>query len=295
VIDLSAAGISANPYGAAEQRVPCPHCAKGRRDRALGVNIENGVFHCFRCDWSGRAAGEEREPLVWIDDAGVAERKRERLRQTWRESLALTHPKAYAVRAYLEARALGPVLEKPPKVLRAHPGLPYWDGARDLGRYPAMVALFHGATGQAVTLHVTYLRRDGCAKASVPSPKKILGVPVKGATRGGAIHLYEAHGGRLGIAEGIESALSLHLLHGLPVWAAFCADNLARVHLPRYLPELYIGMDMDASGTGERVARALATRVRKWSRTEVWYVKPELDGPGDLNDELRRRANDEHT
>ena len=154
-----------------------------------------------------------------------------------------------------------------------------------------MVALFHGASGQPVTLHVTYLRLDGCAKAPVPSPKKILGVPVYGATRGGAIHLYEPRDGKLGISEGIESALSLHLLQGLPVWASFCADNLARVHLPRDLRELHIGMDLDANGKGEQVARALANRVRKWSRrTKVWFVKPELEGPGDLNDELRRRA-----
>jgi putative DNA primase/helicase len=94
----------------------------------------------------------------------------------------------------------------------------------------------------------------------------------------------------LGISEGIESALSLHLLQGLPVWASFCADNLARVHLPRDLRELHIGIDLDANGKGEQVAKDLAARVRKWSRrTKVYHVKPELKGPGDLNDELRQR------
>ncbi len=293
MIDLAAAGILANPHGAAEQRVACPQCAKTRRDDALGVNIETGAFHCFRCNWSGRAGGQSSglaHSIARIDEPAVAERKRERLRRTWRESVPLTDAKAHAVRTYLESRALGEVLCNPPAVLRAHPGLTYWDGSQNQGRYPAMVALFHGTADTAVTLHVTYLRRDGCAKAGVPSPKKILGVPVRGATRGGAIHLHEAQGGKLGIAEGVESALSLHFLHQLPVWAAFCADNLARVHLPRHLRQLYIGIDLDASGKGEAVAHALAARMRMWSRTEVWFVKPELDGPGDLNDELRRRT-----
>jgi hypothetical protein len=230
-------------------------------------------------------------PLARIDDPAIAERKRERLRATWRETVPLTHAKAHAVRHYLQARALGEVLKEPPAVLRAHPGLEYWDGVHSLGRYPAMVALFHGAAGTAVTLHCTFLRQDGCAKASVPSPKKILGVAVHGATKGGAIHLNEPRGGILGIAEGIETALSLRLLKGIPVWASFCADNLARAHLPNQLHELFIGVDVDESGKGEQVARALAGRVAKWSRrTRVYLVTPELGGPGDLNDELRGRA-----
>jgi putative DNA primase/helicase len=294
MIDLTAAGIIANPAGREEQRVPCNQCAKNERDRTMGVNIEDGRYHCFRCGAKGRVGdlrSQSTTRIARFDDPAVAQRKRERLRQTWKESLPLSDAKAYAVRTYLQSRALGEVLKRPPAVLRAHPGLTYWDGVENLGTYPAMIALFHGATGQPVTLHVTYLRSDGCAKASVPSPKKILGVPVHGATRGGAIHLHEPREGKLGISEGIESALSLHLLQSMPVWASFCADNLARVHLPRDLRELHIGIDLDASGKGEEVARALASRVRKWSRRiKVWFVKPELEGLGDLNDELRRRV-----
>jgi putative DNA primase/helicase len=226
-----------------------------------------------------------------IDDPNIAQRKRERLRATWRETLALDHPKAHAVRRYLQARALGKILCAPPKVLRAHRALEYWHDTQSFGCYPAMVALFHGAAGAPATLHITYLRSDGCAKASVPAPKKILGVPERGATRGGAVRLFDARGGVLGVAEGIESALSLHLIRNIPVWASFCADNLERIRLPTGLRELQIGVDLDASGKGEAVAKALAERVMRWSpRTRVLYVKPELDGPGDLNDELRRLA-----
>jgi putative DNA primase/helicase len=291
---LSTFGVAVNVNGTTEQRVPCPRCAKTNRDDALGVNIQTGMFHCFRCGWKGRAAGADSDMtatlIARINDPAVAARKRERLRQTWKESVPLAHPKAHAVRTYLQSRALNDVLKRPPTVLRGHPGLTYWDGVNNLGTYPAMVALFQGAAGQPVTLHVTYLRSDGGAKASVPSPKKILGVPVHGATRGGAIHLYEPRDGKLGISEGIESALSLHLLQIVPVWASFCADNLARVHLPRNLRELHIGVDIDETGKGEQVARDLANRAMQWSRrTKVYYVKPELKGPGDLNDELRQR------
>jgi hypothetical protein len=293
MIDLTAMGIIANPHGMAEQRVACPQCAKNRRDTALGVNVETGAFHCFRCNWKGRVGGETGAPVrpaVRFDDPSVAERKRERLRRIWKETLPLNHAEARAVRAYLESRALGEILQAPPMYLRAHRGLPYWDGADNVGSYPAMVALFHAPSGKPVTLHVTYLRSDGCAKAGVPSPKKIMAVPVRGATKGGAIHLYEPRAGLLGIAEGIESALSMHVLQKLPVWSAFCADNLERAQLPAGLRELHIAIDIDASGKGEQVAKALAKRVRRFSpRTKVYLVTPEVDGTGDLNDELRRR------
>jgi putative DNA primase/helicase len=153
-----------------------------------------------------------------------------------------------------------------------------------------MVAEFQSASGEAVTLHVTYLRPDGCVKAPVASPKKLLGVAESGATRGGAIRLFAPRGGVLGVAEGIESALSLHLIRNVPVWASFCADNLARICLPHGLRELQIGVDLDPNRKGEKVARSLALRVMHTSpRTRVSYIKPELD-PGDLNDELRRLA-----
>ena len=289
--DLATVGIVTNPHAGAEQRVPCPQCGKGTHDHALGVNVESGLFHCFRCGWKGRAGGEIVAPTVRITDPGVAERKRQRLRTVWSETVALDHRQAHSVRTYLRARALGEVLKNPPRVLRAHPSLEYWDGTRSLGQFPAMVALFHGAAGEPVTLHCTYLRPDGCVKASVPSPKKILGVPHRGATKGGAVRLFNASGPTLGVAEGIESALSLHLIRKIPVWASFCADNLERIRLPEGLRKLEIAVDLDENGKGQAVAAALAKRVQRWSpRTRVVYIKPELEGPGDLNDELRRRA-----
>jgi putative DNA primase/helicase len=259
------------------------------------VNVETGAYHCFRCGWKGRAGSEQTAALPpprRIDDPALAERKRERLRRTWKETISLNHADAWPVRAYLESRALGEILKAPPTALRAHRSLAYWDkySSQVSGNFPAMVALFHGANGQPVTLHVTWLRADGCAKAAVGSPKKILGVPVRGATVGGAIHLYEPRSNVLGLCEGIESSLSMHLLQKLPVWSTYCADNLAAAHLPKGLRELHIGVDIDASGKGQVVAEALAKRVRKWStQTKVYIVTPEVDGTGDLNDELRRR------
>ena len=286
-------GILIRPTGPVEQRLPCPQCDRGSRDDALGVNVETGTFHCFRCGWAGHAdIGETRAASVTrLDEPNRAERVKERLRRVWADTLPLDHPKARPVRQYLAARGLTQILQDAPACLRAHPGLAYFDGVarREIGTFPAMVAAFFGRDGGHTTIHATYLRQDGCAKAPVSSPKKILGVPTRGATKGGAIRLYAPRDGLLGVAEGIETALSLYLIRRVPTWASFCADNLARMVVPEGLTKLEIGVDVDESGAGERAAKSLARRAVRLG-LKVSLITPEGDGPRDLNDELRRRA-----
>ena len=290
MIDFGALGIAINQNGPTEQRVACPQCSKRQRDDSLGANLETGAFHCFRCNWSGRAGGEANAPyaaIAHIDDPAIAARKRERLRKAWRESLALSNPKARAVRAYLASRALGEVLRDPPETLRAHPALSYWDGPNDLGKFPVMLALFHAGDGKPISLHATFLQCNGHEKARVPSPKKLLGVALRGTTRGGAIRLHTPGYGVIGLGEGIETALSLCLLRKIPVWSAYCAGNLERIILPNDLREVHIAVDLDENDIGEQTARALASRIAKASPpTKVYLVRPEREAPGDLNDQL---------
>jgi hypothetical protein len=284
-------GIEVRENGRVEQRVPCPRCDRGPRDEALGVNTDTGAFHCFRCGWSGRAGtGETRvaRPIERLDDPAVAERKRERLRRTWSATVPLSDPAARPVRQYLAARRLADIVRDPPQILRAHPALAYYDGHREVGLFPAMVCLFADKHGDGVTLHATYLNSDGSGKAPVRSPKKLLGVPVRGATRGGAIRLYPPKDGVLGVAEGIESALSLRFIQRIPTWATYCAANMEALRVPQGLKVLYIGVDIDENGKGESSARALANRLLQYAKPpRIKLVLPDGQGPRDLNDELR--------
>jgi putative DNA primase/helicase len=293
VREFESIGLRISVGGPAEQRFPCPRCSKRERDDSLGVNVENGVFHCFRCGWAGRVGRALRsssllyERTTRVEDLVIAEKKRRRLQQTYRESLALTDPGAEPVRQYLRARGLGDILGAPPSSLRAHRGLLYWDGAQSRGHFPAMLALFSSAVGVVTTIHATYLRQDGTGKASVPNPKKILGVPMRGSTRSGAIRLYEPHEGVLGIAEGIENALSLHVLSGIPTWASYCSGNLQHIRLPDELEELHVAVDIDESHAGQNAAHALARALaRSKPRVRVHLIIPKVNGFGDLNDQL---------
>lgn len=81
---------------------------------------------------------------------------------------------------------------------------------------------------------------------------------IPGATRGGAIRLYEAME-TLAVTEGIETALAVHLATGLPVWAAICSGGMARLIVPSEVRLVVICADHDPAGMD--AARTLARRL----------------------------------
>jgi putative DNA primase/helicase len=145
-----------------------------------------------------------------------------------------------------------------------------------------MVALVTAPDGKAVSLHRTYLTRDG-HKADVPSPKKLMPPTIPSATRGGAIRLYTATT-VLAVTEGIETALAVHLTTGLPVWAALCATGMAALVVPETVREVIICADHDAAGL--QAAKALARRLLTEQKT-VKILAPATVGT-DWADTLER-------
>ncbi len=111
-----------------------------------------------------------------------------------------------------------------------------------------------------VSLHRTYLIFSG-HKAPVPSPKKFMSPIYKGALSGAAIRLYQAND-RIGIAEGIENALSVHQETGIPTWAALSAHGMESVVLPERIEEVSIWHDKDLSGVGKEAAIKAAKRFK---------------------------------
>jgi putative DNA primase/helicase len=102
-------------------------------------------------------------------------------------------------------------------------------------------------------IHRTFLLDDGSAKA--PPGKKMLG-PVAG----GSVRLFAmAEDGRLGIAEGIETALAAHRIFGLPVWAGLSADGVRRWQWPDGVG--HVTIFADAGDVGRQAAATLADRL----------------------------------
>lgn len=150
------------------------------------------------------------------------------------------------------------------------------------GIRPALVALVgvYGADKFA-TMHRTFLKPDGSGKADMESPRKLM----PGSLPDGAcVALSEYVPGQpLGIAEGIETAMSASNRFGLPVWAAINATMLQKWLPPEGCNEVLIFGDNDKSHTGHAVSYALSRSLRaKKVRTEVHIPKDEGDDWADV-------------
>lgn len=172
--------------------------------------------------------------------------------------------------AYLQSRGLG----APSVELRYHPRTPHGPGPFTRFR-PALIAAVRDESG-LVAVHRTFIDRTTHGLAALVNPRCGLG-----RFQHGAVRLGDA-APRLGLAEGIETALSATALFGVPCWAALGTERFRLVALPPGVRELVLFLDHDAGGRrAEQLAREAFTHV---PRIEAHY--PERRGD-DWNDVLR--------
>jgi len=170
--------------------------------------------------------------------------KQELARRIWIES---RDPRGSPVETYLRHR--GVRLPDEP-VIRYHPRCP-----RTGGPLPAMLALMTvPETGEPCGVHRTFLQPDRSGKAPIDKPKMMLG-------SAGVIRLAEPICEGLGLAEGIETALSVAQRIGWrPVWAAGTRGGIERFPV---LPGHCLTVFADGDAPGMTAARACAARWRR--------------------------------
>lgn len=249
--------------GPSRQR--CPDCGRGDRDRTCGVTLDDrgGVAHCYRCGYVETTAGTQAQGRP--SDARSASRKHETLSDFGRDLWRACRPLAGEARAYLEARCC--VIPPADGDLRWHPALTH-PPSGVVG--PALVALVTDAIdGRPLSLHRTWIRADG-TKAPVGPARMLLGGHRKA---GGVVRLWpdEAVAMGLGVAEGLESALSL--AHAFtPVWACIDAGNLAQLPVLGGVEALTIAADHDPAGIA--AATSCAGRWHAAGRTARVALPP---------------------
>lgn len=159
------------------------------------------------------------------------------------------------VERYLLSRGI--VLDpKQPGVLRFHPRLKHMSGVM----LPAMIALVMAPNVNGpVGIHRTWLSvtRTTVGKAAVDPNKMALG-----AIAGGTVVLAHATT-KIGLAEGVESALSFIQLTKIPCWAGL-GGNLNSVILPPQFTEVVLAVDGDDAG--DEYARTLGPRLAREGR-----------------------------
>ena len=148
--------------------------------------------------------------------------------------------------------------------------------------FPAMVAAVTVWPSRQVTaVHRTYLTAGG-TKAPVEPAKMSLGPCARGAVR------LAPASSELGIAEGIETALSAMQMTGVPTWATLSTSGMCKVVLPAEAQNVVIFGDHDANGAGQAAAEALAARLKREGReVRISYPPTSLK---DFNDALQAGA-----
>ena len=291
----------------AERRAVCGiHC--GDRD-SLVINVTSGAWCCHACDTCGgdvlayhravTGAGfiEAARALgAWSEQRDDSDRPPKAI---CRPVEALTVPgrdedadrawkRALATRLWAQSLPIGPetpagqyligrccVLPRADSDLRWHPDVQVFGfgGVAMVGRM-SFAADYREARG----LHVTWLEPDGSGWRR--GQRRYLG-PKAGCV----VRLWpdEAVTLGLGVAEGIESALSL--AHAFaPVWACLDAANLGTLPVLGGIEALTIAADNDENGIGIAAARACASR---WTRAGAAVRIVMTEGLGDANDLVR--------
>jgi len=210
--------------------------------------IDAGVFESV----SGGAA---KPP-----DAAREEWLRERARDIWDQGRPI---KGTIAEAYLESRGL----PLPTGGLRFHPRTPLGPKRSAIYR-PALLAGLHDAGRLFAVQRGFFGEGESRLATDLGNPRRLLGRP-----GGGAVILAPA-GDVLGLAEGVETALSASILLGVPVWATLGSERLAHIRIPETVTRLLILSDNDRAGRiGARGAMAAYAREGRIVETH-WPPQP---------------------
>ena len=127
--------------------------------------------------------------------------------------------------------------------------------------------------------------QDGGGRTTAVHAKNLAGRRLTHGWLGdGAVRLASPADGALGLAEGVETAMSATQMHGMPCWAALGARRLYGVRLPAAATEVHLFPDNDDPGC--EAARRAVTRYTGEGRRVLVHWPPEQDN--DWNDTLRR-------
>ena len=264
----------------------CPISGNGKDKFRFDDKEGRGTFICSECGagdgfkflkllfgWDFKTAAKNVDKaLDLVKPSKVVklydpEKQRKKLNKLKERFMVLTLNDPVAT--YLRNRGIADsIIERISDQLGWIPNYDYCEDKRRQGKYDAMAAMVRN-NDIPVTYHITYLH-DG-RKARVEDPRKLL-TPVS-TTTGGAVQLFE-HACTLGVAEGIETALSATQLHNIPTWAALNVNNLKSFVVPNDVTELHIFADNDSSLVGQEAAAVLAKRAASEGRSVKVHTPP---------------------
>ena len=229
----------------------CPSHDDGSPSLSIRVGDRNLLYKCFAgCNVSDVIRAINRLDIgtrQLVATSFQASRPndlwlRQRIRDLWDEARPIDGSPA---ETYLASRGIA--LASP--ALRYHPRTPV-KTRLGLIRQPAMLAAVV-ERGRIVALQRGFLDPAlGSLAINIGKPRRMLGRPGRGAV------LLAEPDDILGIAEGVETALSAAAMLHIPVWATLGAERLDKIAIPPSVRTLVLLPDNDRAGR----AAALAAR-----------------------------------
>lgn len=261
-------------------------CCPAHDDRTPSLSVKLGhkaiLFHCFAgCSTADVIAALDRvgvrtrdlfDPTrIAVAERYSPDRATDNARRLWQDARALAESPAAT---YLKSRGLAHL----PSALRFLERTPL--GPKGNVKFlPAMLAAVTNEAG-LIAVHRTFLEPTRPALARFERPRRALG-----SLGIGAVRLAPPSDGRLGLAEGIETALSVMVLFTIPCWATLGNERFGLVAIPESVRELHLFVDHDAGG---RVATERALKAYAHPDRRILTRVPETPG-FDWNDVLQAR------
>lgn len=205
---------------------------------------------------------QERAQANLERERQVRAKAAEKVMKVWDECVQFPSEHAEPMRRYFQNRSILFRMQgaEGQDSLRFHPALPYHDQDGKLVReFPAIVCAIRDVHGELITLHRTYITPAG-KKAPVDMVRKMMSVPEGMSVKGAAIQLGIPQG-VLGVAEGLETALSAYRATQVPTWSTVSAMLMESLEIPESVRTVLIWTDKDKSVTGERAAKALHSKL----------------------------------
>lgn len=268
------------------QHGPCPLC--GGRDRFRFDDLNGrGTYFCNQCgagngiqlvqrktNWPMSKIITEIQKMAGTAPVEMpaekkedAEKRRKMLNDLWQGGRNVSRDDTSG--EYLHRRT---GLKVFPSVLRFHPSVYH---AETKSNHSALIAKVTDVDNKPVAIHRTWL-------AQIEPKKKLTAGSIPA---GSAIRLFP-YEESIGIAEGIETAISAWAIFGVPTWAAISANGLEKWEPPKAATKIFIFGDNDHNFIGQLAAYRLAHRLRLNDKFEsVKVVIPNVTG-ADWNDIL---------
>lgn len=282
-------------YGMTEKQLSgkhteCPLC--GGSDRFRWDNKDgNGTYFCNGCGAGDgfrlamALTGKAFKDLAAELDSRVLGLAKDEPRQKpdWKKLVARIYQGNLPVSdidpvvLYLRGRGIQSI---PRRFLRFNPSVWNWCAR---SAYPAMVAALFDVNGKRKGYHLTFITKEG-RKACIEDQK----LYTPGETGDCVIRLSDV-APHIGLAEGIETALSVTQLYGIPCWATGDAGRMERFKLPAGIEKVSIFADIDHTHTGEAAAELLAKRLIVQEKIHADVIRDCPRGQ-DYNDLLLSKA-----